>query len=1082
MFNLKKLIQMVKNGKFLIKPFNVRKKAAYQWGGEKIYDPTDEPTDDPRDVSEISDEDVDKRRGLAPNLRGKERAFSTTEFDYEQIAIDQAAQEKREKGEATEEGMESVQIEVESEMDQWIQLNEKNLINILAQDEEVLENRFKNPKISLVPPSDRLGEALRNYRGFIGILENKIKPIVPPKLQTPEMPKKISILVNTVLAKYNEGVFKETEVEEEVFIGYDDTTKNVLTRFHPKKLSKVKGKDGFSDYDRVLDALRGKGDEVGRGTGVMYNETDCARAISRTFGVPRGNDLDKRMNFFLKNADKLDDKYIFEENQKVPMTIFQKVPQLEKKLREGLESLKIYKPTVVEGLGVVTDKTAADLEGKRSPRSVMTKLLKELAGDELLEILGQLTERLDSSIVQWFKPALFFVDKEENKKLKQRGEALTTQEEEDYSVRQVRSVVENYLNKQIEVMDIMKDSTTTSLMESEYDKYMELKPTFSQMPPPDPNLTKIQQANQKIAIEKGVAKQLENYTTIEFLNGFTGFAIEKMRELLKTKGTANKPEYSTSGKEENTNVRFLNKYGEINIGEEAIHDIFKMDNADDIITPESYVNKYIEEINNGNISEPWGVNWARAINKRVVYDVLADMFMTKSQIKEAYKGAKKRALRQEGYGGGSSGEDLITSVYNEMNEYPESRAMLENFSGIAYEEKAVPSIVEEKKKNFIKATLDQTEANLKRHRECYESREKYNKLVADVENDISLTEDEKKIKEAAIRTQEKRKSVLYSIKQDVGAKMGMILPSVLNAMQNSQAPSIYERNAENKFLQLFDSDSSKFERHTGFGKQPNLWDEEGRSNTELYHAILNKGKTPKSIKEIGDFSKAVKKIGKPTAIDNKYHDNLVNIFLAKKKKREINKLLRQKKIYRENYINYKLIPGTARRVAYINSNPDDKKIINLLKKVPSARIREFNSILAGAYNKTMFPIDAYYSWLGLAQLVRGKQKKDKAVKEFEDSIDKIKVDIEKIEKANALLEPKTSPKTSLKTSPKRPYASGSYSRIVHAEYNKALSRINKLRKIKKFSYKFASVDTALIDDTILGIKKDFENLLDNSIR
>jgi hypothetical protein len=1077
MFNLKKLIQMVKNGKFLIKPFNVRKKADFQWGGEKKDDEQDDVP-----VYVDPDEEHAKRRGLAPNLRGNERAFSTVEFDYEQIAREQAAQEEREKGEATEEGMESVQIEVESEMDQWIQINEKKLINILGQEEAVLENNKKNPANSLVPPSDRLGEALRNYRGFLSILENKIKPIVPQELQTPEMPKKISLLVNTVLAKYNNNLFKEYDVEEESNIGYDDTTKDVLTRFHPKNLSQVKGEDGRSEYDIVLDALRGKGDEVGKGTGAMYSDTACAKAISRAFAAPKGNNFDQRMNFFLQNADKLDDSYLFSK-ETIPKTIFEKVPQLEKKLREGLESLKIYKPTVIEGLGVVTDKTAADLGGKRSPRSVMTKLLKDLAGPELLEILGQLTERLDSSIVQWFKPALFFVDTEEKKKFKPRQEAPTTQEQEDYSVRQVRSVVENYLNEQIEVMDIMKDATTTSLMDSEYNKYMELKPTLSQMPPPDPNLTKIQQANQKIAIETKVAKQLENYTTIEFLNGFAGFATEKMRELLKTKGTANLPEYSKSGKEENTNIRFLNKYGEINIGEEAIHEIFKMDNNRDIITPESYVKKYIEEINNGNISEPWGVNWARAINKRVVYDLYADMFMAKSQIKEAYNTVSDENRKKREYGGDISQEGLITSVYNKMNVYPESRLMLERFSGIAYEEKAVPSIVKEKKRNFIKATLDQTEANLKRHRECYESREKYNKLVADVQNDTSLSEDEKKIQEAKIRTQEKRKSVLYSVKQDVGARMGMILPSVLNTMQNSQASSIYERNAENKFLQLFDSDSSKFERHTGYGKQPNSWDEKGRSNTELYHAIQNKGKTPKSIKEIGDFSNAVKKIGKPTDIDNKYHDNLVNIFLAKKKKREINKLLRQKKIYRENYINYKLIPGTSRKVAYINSNPDDKKVKTLLKKVPSARIREFNSILAGVYNKTMFPIDAYYKWLGLTQLVRGKQKKDKAVKDFEDSIGKIDVDIETIEKANALLKPKTSPnKVKPKISPKRPYASGSYSRIVRAEYNKAVSRINKLRKIKKFSYKFASVDTALIDDTILGIKKDFENLLDNLIR
>ena len=47
-----------------------------------------------------------------------------------------------------------------------------------------------------------------------------------------------------------------------------------------------------------------------------------------------------------------------------------------------------------------------------------------------------------------------------------------------------------------------------------------------------------------------------------------------------------------------------------------------------------------------------------------------------------------------------------------------------------------------------------------------------------------------------------------------------------------------------------------------------------------------------------------------------------------------------------------------------------------------------------------------------------------------------------------------------------------------AKYDRSLLEIDRLYKIKKFSYKFASIDIASIDDTISGIEKDFENLLD----
>jgi hypothetical protein len=1085
MFNLNKLIKMVKNGELLKKPFNVRKKVGYQW--DKGKGSEEEGGYGDWGGAETSDEKPDLRTGLEKDPEAEDDVYNPNAggtIDLRGGPKDKAEVE-----------------EVGRHMDQYILDYNDNIANVFEQTSQKMEYQRLHPKDSPIPPSKVIRDALNKNKEMLDVFAEKLKPFVPRTITDWN---KVDIFVNTVLVKSENDIAnqvaeetKQEEVVEQNAPEYNDPlTELIFKRLSPDKLSQEPGigADKRSDYSKVLDGLKGIGDEVGAGVGNIYEEGNFNRAVQKKFGEPEGNDIDQRMNFFLTNAKLLKNPYFPEGN------IFKKLPKLEENLQAALRRFNIVDPDVTVGLLTAKGtKAEKEQEDPKSPRSVMTKLLKDLAGDELLEILRQLTEGIHPSIIQWFKPKLFFSDEERGTQQVsldaitenigggrvgiQKGkkpDRATTPEETEQATIQTGAVVESYLSPQLKTMGAMKDSTVTSLMNNSTNEYFSLKDTLSQAKGAERRQTKAK-----------IKTKLRNYTTLEFLDGFATYALRGIGKMFEKEGVATKKRHKESGgKKKAEQVSYITESGEANVPEHVLRDIFKSSYGDKQ-TADDYVRGYMEEIESGKRADPWTLDWAKAVNYRATYDMFADMYKIKSQIKQAYKDAVAQHGEEVGQ------ESLVNDAYNKINIFDSSKAMLEDFSGLTSNDINYPLQAEQKKKNFVKMTLDQPDVLLKRHKQCFEAREKYNKIREGWANNPDIDEDQEKMLLANLNTVEaggelkyKTKkvdgkevyvrdkngelvssrvgSVLKNMKSKVGENLEPILFSIYNAIQNSQTESVSGRVAEKNFLQLFNSKPGNYTLYGEGGINKNPDDPEGRRNTDFYHLITNNNVLPATVKSVGDFLNT----SSGTSDDIEYFKSVQKLFKSKKGLRGSQKALREHKKDLKNIINNYLNPLARQRRTRIM----DKKLLpEILKAVPPDKRVEFEKEVFQDWNGKTELAHEYYVWLqGLGKPLPTKEKIEKAIEDLDSNISELKSNIEIMER-NAEIKKS-------KTSFKQPTASGSRLRMVYAEYQNALSKIDNLCKIKKFSYKFASVDTSSIDDTILGIEKDFENLLDSLIR
>jgi hypothetical protein len=459
--------------------------------------------------------------------------------------------------------------------------------------------------------------------------------------------------------------------------------------------------------------------------------------------------------------------------------------------------------------------------------------------------------------------------------------------------------------------------------------------------------------------------------------------------------------------------------------------------------------------------------------------------------------------------------------------------MLDDFSGVNHEDKYESTQVEQKKKKFIQMTIFQAEEKTKRdeqnrikeeaeveadrirkeklgdkykrkkltkkredrmdvYENCYESRKKYNDKRERIENASKLSPEEKKKELIKINLDEKEGvkvikvdkygdydfdedgkavwhrmgSVLKNIKGKVGASLWPLLPGIESSIKNSEATNIFERNAEKAFIDLFNHSAHQYEKYNDIGKSVNPYDPQGRSNTEIYYEI-KEGGVPEDIQKIVDFTKAAK----GTEDDKIYIKNLRDIFKLKKALRSargpqglLDKAKAEKENHMVNLLNYNAL-GRINKIRF-EKNPNIQN--KLLKNIPPDRLEEFkdNVVNSGWSGKTELS-NEYYLWLGLKGPVKSKITYDNKIDKHQKAVDAAIGKISDKERKNARLRQKTTA------------SSKSYLRMAHAECEKALSKIYKLYKIKKFSYRFSSVDVASIDDIILGIEKDFENLLDS---
>jgi len=1056
MFDLDKLIKMVKKGEISRKHFNMRKKS---WNEDDEYI---RRNTDPSDTEEYYTEDFGEEGG-------EERQMNIAPLLTPEQKNQQALKQEK----------------IQKEITQWVQQNAQNMSIESKEGVEALEEkRDENPEDSLLQVNRFIVEEILKDPQLISILSNEIN-------QATQVGQYVSnVFIGTMLAKYKIeqgniqgapidtprlGVLPEEDGED---IMYDDITTSVMERFNPEALKRS------GDWDSVLDALSPKGKDRGKGTGKMYDVGKFTEAVEKTFGVSSGG-IDQRMNFFLTNSDLLMKPYFPEGN------IFQKINGLEISLREALSKLGINNPDITEALRSVKDTTSTDAKSSSSPRRIITDLLKLYAEPELLEILQNLISEGDPSIVRWFKNKLPYVgnvsgpsiDADEegraiapgiDKKTKEKIEKATP-EQQAKAAGQTAAIINGYLDGQLEVIDMMKNSTVSNLIKSQADEYIELKSQLSTL-----------HGVEREKIENDMKTKMKMYDIAEQLNGFSSYAINQLRNIfIEASAVSSGLKYVKPGsKQQKTMINYTNAFGKAAVPSDVVKSIFVGDEKNIKKNGHrNYVEDYIQKINSGEIENPYSPDWSKMVNRRVPYDAYADMFIIKTQIKNEYKAQAERQPVGSFYE-----EGVINSIYNNLNNFPQTKKMIENFSGVAPTDEPIKE--ETKKKNFIKMTIDQTDDDLKLYKGCYDARKKYNEQREAVKNNPKLSEAEKKEQIHYINILEKngdflgfkidkngnfindRKgkpkvkrdySMLKNVKGNIGSILWPILPSILDNIQNSKYDNIFLKNAEKAFIQLFDHQAKQYERYADIGKNVNPFDDRGRSNTELYY-LVKEGRIPEEIQKIIDFTKK----SKMTKDDKEYVIGLQKTFGLKKELRKwqdlLNAAINDKNVHVINRLLYK----ARKKIQQIQFEKDPNIRSKFLSNVPPDRLEEFETNINNWDGTSELP-DEYYLWLGLKQAVNRKKTLEMPIKRYKKDVFKLQEKIVEQEKENAKLKRYTTASTN------------SYLRMVTAEYDRALLKIDRLYKIKRSSYKFASIDPVSIDDTILDIEKDFENLLDSLI-
>ena len=253
------------------------------------------------------------------------------------------------------------------------------------------------------------------------------------------------------------------------------------------------------------------------------------------------------------------------------------------------------------------------------------------------------------------------------------------------------------------------------------------------------------------------------------------------------------------------------------------------------------------------------------------------------------------------------------------------------------------------------------------------------------------------------------------------------------------------------------------------GMRENNYDSQKRTNTELYYKIRGEV-PPKNVQIMMDVYNNYKKSKTKGAISSKdWRINVLKLWESiDKKDRAVKEQFskvgkaRRKRDERIRDSNFKVLQY------YEENNSRD-----VLKNIKNPLERdEFEKYMLNWDKVSKLPIK-YYSYFK-GQALAGKIIEDREAKlkgERGKLTDIMKeVNLEKM-KINKIL-----------TRHKIPKIASSAMKIVFAQYQIVKKKLLKLSKMKQYSYKFASMDTVLIEESIIKIKTDFYKFFDRLFR
>jgi len=290
-----------------------------------------------------------------------------------------------------------------------------------------------------------------------------------------------------------------------------------------------------------------------------------------------------------------------------------------------------------------------------------------------------------------------------------------------------------------------------------------------------------------------------------------------------------------------------------------------------------------------------------------------------------------------------------------------------------------------------------------------------------------------------------------------------------NFTEGKAASAPEEKEAARAFVGMFDHNSIKLRNFTGLGRDRNRRDELNRYNTELYYTATQ---TP-----MPDH------IQKLIEIDNQnagWKDSLFTLY------DNYDKEYRQAKS-KDGYAKVKqdvieqtqkevVVPKLTKVLGLMRDEKSNFKGWNkILGNVPEAERQQFSNFMSKwdlqlLDEKSEVPPN-YLLWAGLKQpsktlerLINEKEVYSKKSLEFKTKAEKIRHQLESILAAKGY-------------NFKMPAL-----KMAYIKYKKMMSKIAQLLKFKKSSLKFAFINTSSIDDTIEGVRKDFDHFFDNLLK
>ncbi len=1020
MFNLNKLISIVKKGVFSRNAFNINKKAV-----EKT-------------VEELTFEEMD------PEVVGDKASQWLAQQGVAPIPSDIKVQQPPQ---ISENVMERMQLWLKDNAQEIAAESVNNISELIKKKNESPEDSYLNPDVILYR------EIMSNpsYKNILSDQINTSYPLVDKN--------KSDLFVDTMMAK-TQGLMglieeREREISEK---GIEDIKPDVPERGNidimrtQMAVQSIFDPNNLSDKEKlsIMNTLN---------LNTMYDERQLSNAVVSSFNDK--SNIDPRFNFFLKNPEFLS-------------PVFSQYGSLEKSLLEklGIQSKNINK----------TLQNAYD-GGASTQKPIIDILNESPHGQAIIDELNKLINSKDLSVVDWFSSDLKSREKEYGARLydssgKEQGRSSGYEDKRPVYQRErspldimkqktmtdiskrMASVILYYLDDNLNNMKNFNNNSTIQAME-EYSTNIQKIKEEMRLNPNDASLkTAFRRANSDFAFA-------------DEMNAFVVSAQGQIKDVFNELGSSKKLLA-------NPNImKYQNSLGEVVVPTSVLRDIFGTQALSRGTDPKKIIENfkkpvdiYKEQIKSGKIKNPYKPNWKYMINNRLAYNSLAELGELKSFIREGFKSNKSVDSLLNKINSNPNYRKKIESftgiTEDDINTHEAERKKLRYIiSTIEQDNANVKYPIEVFK---MKQKYDEQRAKYPSKR--YDPTQKnFESLIA--KGVMRSQEQDNKVKEINKKEDRNPKkgemsSLMHSVKTRIGDNMQYILPQLANFAEDKKTESSETKEAAKAFVSMFDHNPTKLRNFTGLGRNRNRRDKLNRYNTELYYTATQTP-IPDHIQKLMHIKN--QDIGWKDDLFQLY-DNYEQIYREGNNQEQLAQVKQDniKQVQQES-----VIPKLTKILESVYADKSGKKLNKILRDIPKNKKQKFIEFMSYwdkelLDEKPFVPTD-YLLWAGLKQqyktltrLTNEKIKYKEIAQKRLTTSNTIKKKIENILINNGY-------------DFKLPAL-----KIAYIEYKKTMYKIAQLLKIRKSSYKFAFINTASIDDTVEKIRKDFNNFFDNLLK